>query len=227
VIGFGAHPKAAVRLLDCVHSPRSSTVEAALTGTVMHFALPVPGRHWVMNSLAVLAAASAAGADPRRAAAALAELHELPGRGQCFKLPWQNGTITLIDESYNASPSAVGAALAVLAATPPDHGGRRVVVLGDMLELGAASERLHRELAEPLAAAKVDRVFLVGTAVAALHDALPEARRGGLRPTADAILPELLCSLRAGDVVTVKGSRGIGLGRLVERLRAESARPET
>jgi UDP-N-acetylmuramoyl-tripeptide--D-alanyl-D-alanine ligase len=227
VIGFGTHPKAAVRLLDCVIEPRGSIIEAALPGTVVRFALPVPGRHWVMNSLAVLAAAGAAGADPRPAAEALAELEELPGRGRCRELPWRGGTLTLIDESYNASPAAVSAALAVLAGTPPAAGGRRVTVLGDMLELGAASERLHRQLAEPLAAAKVDRIFLVGTAVAALYDALPEAQRGGLWPTADAAIPELLCFLRAGDVVTVKGSRGIGLGRLVDRLRAEATRPET
>jgi UDP-N-acetylmuramoyl-tripeptide--D-alanyl-D-alanine ligase len=135
--------------------------------------------------------------------------------------------LTLIDESYNASPAAVCAALAVLAAIPIAHGARRVAVLGDMLELGEATARLHRELAEPLAAAKVERVFLVGTAVAALYDALPESRRGGLWPTAGEAIPELLRFLRAGDVVMVKGSRGIGLGPIVERLRAESVPPET
>ena len=100
-----------------------------------------------MNSLAVLAAAAAAGAEPGRAAEALAELEALPGRGRRCELSWRGGTLTLIDESYNASPAAVDAALAVLGATPPADGGRRVAVLGDMLELGAASERLHRELA--------------------------------------------------------------------------------
>jgi UDP-N-acetylmuramoyl-tripeptide--D-alanyl-D-alanine ligase len=227
VIGFGTHPEATVRLLDCVLGPGGSTIEAALPGAVLRFALPVPGRHWVMNSLAVLAAVAAAGADPRRAAEALVELEALPGRGRRSELSWRGGTLTLIDESYNASPAAVDAALAVLGATPPADGGRRVAVLGDMLELGAASERLHRELAEPLAAAKVDRVFLVGEAVGVLYDALPKAMRGGLWPTADAAMPGLLSLLRSGDVVTVKGSRGVGLGRIVERLRAESARPET
>jgi UDP-N-acetylmuramoyl-tripeptide--D-alanyl-D-alanine ligase len=227
VVGFGTHQEATVRLLDCVLSPHSSTIEAALPGSVLRFALPVPGRHWVMNSLAVLAATAAAGADPRHAAEALAKLEALPGRGRRCELSWRGGTLTLIDESYNASPAAVEAALAVLAATPPARGGRRVAVLGDMLELGAASERFHRELVLPLVAARVDRVFLVGTEAAALHDALPEAKRGGLWPTADAAMPELFCFLRAGDVVTVKGSRGVGLGRLVERLRAQSAQPET
>jgi UDP-N-acetylmuramoyl-tripeptide--D-alanyl-D-alanine ligase len=226
VVAFGIHHEAAVRLVDCVLDPRGSTIEAALRGVILRFRLPVPGRHWVMNALAVLAAAAAAGVDPRRAAEALSELEQLPGRGRRHELAWPGGSLTLIDESYNASPAAMRAALAVLAATPLASGARRVAVLGDMLELGEATERFHRELAEPLAAAKIDRVFLVGTAVAALHDVLPEANRGGLWQTVDETIPELLRFLRAGDVVTVKGSRGIGLGSIVERLRAESARLE-
>ena len=227
VVSFGTHRAATVRLLDCVLEPRSSMIEVALPGCTVRVRLPVPGRHWVMNTLAVLAAVTAAGADPRRAAEALAGLQELPGRGQRHELSWRSGRLTLIDESYNASPAAVCAALAVLAAIPIAHGARRVAVLGDMLELGEATARLHRELAEPLAAAKVERVFLVGTAVAALYDALPESRRGGLWPTTGEAIPELLRFLRAGDVVMVKGSRGIGLGPIVERLRAESVPPET
>jgi UDP-N-acetylmuramoyl-tripeptide--D-alanyl-D-alanine ligase len=135
--------------------------------------------------------------------------------------------LTLIDESYNASPAAMRAALAVLAATEPAAGARRVAVLGDMLELGDAAERLHRELAEPLAAAKVDRVFLVGEAMAALHQALPERKRGGLWQSADEAIPALLGFLDSGDVVTIKGSRGVRIGRIVERLCAYSVQPET
>ncbi|HJU15668.1 MAG TPA: cyanophycin synthetase, partial [Stellaceae bacterium] len=128
---------------------------------------------------------------------------------------------------YNASPAAMRAALAVLAALPPGPGGRRVAVLGDMLELGAASPALHRDLAAPIAAAAVDRVFLVGTAMAALYEALPPHRRGGLWQTAEEAIPSLLSTLRPGDVVTVKGSYGVGMGRIVERLCAEAAEPET
>jgi UDP-N-acetylmuramoyl-tripeptide--D-alanyl-D-alanine ligase len=227
VVGFGSHPEATVRLLNCVLEPGASTFDAALQDFILRCRLPVPGRHWVMNALAVLAAVIAAGADPRRAAEALARLEQLPGRGRRYELSWGGGGLTLIDESYNASPAAMAAALAVLAATPPALGARRIAVLGDMLELGTASERLHRDLAEPLAAAKVDRVFLVGTAVAALYEALPDPIRGGLWPAADEAIPELLRFLRAGDVVTIKGSRNVGLGSIVERLRAESARSET
>ena len=226
VIGFGAHPKATVRLVDCVLAPSGSTIEAALGGSTLRFALPVPGRHWAMNALAVLAATAALGADPKCAAKALAHLEALPGRGRRYELAWHGGTLTVIDESYNASPAAMRAALAVLAATQPAFGGRRVAVLGDMLELGDATERLHRELAEPLATAKVDRVFLIGTAVGALDVALPKKCRGGLWPSADKALPVLLRSLQPGDVVMVKGSRGVDLAPIVERLRTESAQSE-
>ena len=227
VVSFGTHPEATVRLLDYILEARGSIFDVALPDLTLRCHLPAPGRHWVMNAVAVLAAVIAAGADPRRAAEALAGLEELPGRGRRYELSWQGGTLTLIDESYNANPAAMRAALAVFGAMSPAAGARRVAVLGDMLELGEATERLHRELAEPLASANVDRVFLVGRAVAALYDVLPDPSRGGLWPTTDEAIPELLRFLRAGDVVMVKGSRGIGLGFIVERLRAESARTET
>ena len=128
-----------------------------------------------MNGLAVLGAALAAGCDLRAAAEALSGLEAMPGRGRRHQLAWRGGSLTLIDESYNASPPSMAAAFAVLAAAMPAAGGRRVAVLGDMLELGDAAGRLHRELAGPLDAAGVDRVFLVGSEMAALDEALPEA----------------------------------------------------
>lgn len=227
ILGFGANPEAAARLIDCVLDSNGSTVEAAVCGETVRFRVPLPGRHWVMNTIAVLAAAHAAGADIVRAAQALAELQALPGRGRRHDLVWRGGTLTVIDESYNASPAAMRAALAVLAATEPRKGAKRVAVLGDMLELGSASERLHRELAESLASSSIDRVFLIGEAMAALHEALPAAKRGGLWRSPEKAMPALLDFLEPGDVVTVKGSRSIGLGRVVELLCAHSPRHNT
>jgi UDP-N-acetylmuramoyl-tripeptide--D-alanyl-D-alanine ligase len=226
IIGFGAHPWAKVRLVDCILGPDGSAVEAALPDTVLRFRLRVPGRHWVMNALAVLAAVRAVGADVEIAAAALAELQAMPGRGRRQQLAWHSGVLTLIDESYNASPAAMHAAIAVLGAAVPGRRGRRVAVLGDMLELGEAAEDFHRELAESLLAAKVDRVFLVGTIIEALHEALPRSMRGGLCRTADEAIPLLMAYLLPGDVVTVKGSRAMGLGRIVDELRSHATRPE-
>jgi UDP-N-acetylmuramoyl-tripeptide--D-alanyl-D-alanine ligase len=226
ILGFGTHPESAARLLDCVLDSRGSTVEATVCSKVIRFRMPVPGRHWVMNALAVLAAAQAADAAVDRAAEALADLEALPGRGRHHQLAWRGGTLTVIDESYNASPPSMRAALAVLAATEPTPGARRVAVLGDMLELGAAAGRLHRELAEPLAAAEVDRVFLIGEAMAALHEVLPEGKRGGLWQSPEKAMPALLRFLEPGDIVTIKGSRGVRVSRIVELLRAQAARPE-
>lgn len=227
IIGFSADRHAEVRLVDCVIGPQGSTVAAAVGGQMLRFRLNVAGRHWVMNALAVLGAAQAAGCNLKAAAAALAVLEAPPGRGRRHSLPWRGGRLTLIDESYNASPAAMRAALAVLAAAAPEPGGRRLAVLGDMLELGGAGEALHRELAEPIAAAAVDRVFLVGSEMSALDDALPASRRGGLWPTAEAAIPALLSFLGPGDVVTIKGSYGVRMGRIVERLLAHSAQFET
>jgi UDP-N-acetylmuramoyl-tripeptide--D-alanyl-D-alanine ligase len=227
VIGFGADPGATVRLIDCELQPRGSTVVAAIGGLELGFRLAAPGRHWVMNALAVLAAAAAAGCDPRVAAEALSRFEAIPGRGRRHELAWRGGSLTLIDDSYNASPAAMAAALAVLGGTPPGVGGRRVAVLGDMLELGNAAERLHRELAAPLAAAAIDRVFLVGTLMAALDEALPADVRGGLWQSADQAIPALVSFLEPGDVVTVKGSYAVHVDRIVGRLIAEAARCET
>jgi UDP-N-acetylmuramoyl-tripeptide--D-alanyl-D-alanine ligase len=226
VTGFGAHPEAPVHLIDCVLNSGGSRVEAAVFGKALRFHLPLPGRHWVMNSLAVLAVAAAAEIDVGRAAEMLGGLEALPGRGRRYELAWGGGTLTLIDESYNASPASMRAALAVLAASEPGPGARRVAVLGDMLELGDASKRFHRELAEPLEAAGVDRVFLVGEAMTVLHEALPERMRGGMWPSADGAIPALRRFLEPGDVVTVKGSRAARVSAIVERLRAQSARSE-
>jgi UDP-N-acetylmuramoyl-tripeptide--D-alanyl-D-alanine ligase len=226
VISFGTHPEAGVRLLDCVLEPRGSWVEAVALGKALGFHMPIPGRHWVMNSLAVLCVAAAAEIDPVRAAEGLSRLEALPGRGRRHELPWRGGTLTVIDESYNASPASMRAALSVLAAAEPGAGGRRVAVLGDMLELGDASARFHRDLVEPLEAAKVYRVFLVGEAVAALHQALPERMQGGMWPSAGGAIPALMRFLEPGDVVTVKGSRAVRVSAIVEWLCAKSARPE-
>jgi UDP-N-acetylmuramoyl-tripeptide--D-alanyl-D-alanine ligase len=220
IIGFGVHPEADVRLIDCVLDPQGSAVEVLLAAANFSFRLPVPGRHWVMNALAALGAAMALGIDPSRAGAALAALEAMPGRGRQHRLRWGGGELTLIDESYNASPAAMTAAFGVLGAIVPAANGRRVAVLGDMLELGDMAERLHRELAEPLLAAGVERVFLVGAAMAALEAALPSPLRGGWWRTADEAIPALRRSLRPDDVVTVKASHGVGIGRIVDALRA-------
>ncbi len=224
ILGFGLHAEAAVRLIDCHLHATASAVTAAVMGEIVDYCVAIPGRHWVMNSLAVLAAVKAAGGDVGAAAAALGAIEPMEGRGRRHKIEVPGGgTAELIDESYNANPASIRAALDVLAANEPGKGGRRIAVLGDMLELGADARRLHRELAGPVAEAHVDLVFAVGQDMRALYDALPKARRGGYTATSSDMAELLPLRLNAGDVITVKGSYGSRMRDVVARLLAPRA----
>lgn len=219
LIGFGTGAEAAARLEDARLDAAGSDVVMALDGRTLAFRIGAPGRHWVTNSLGVIACAHALGADPEKTAAALADFRAPKGRGQRHRLSLPDGDATLIDESYNANPASMRAALALLDAAP----GRRLAALGDMLELGERAPALHAALAEAVAACGVDRVYTVGEAMRHLHDALPAARRGPHVGSAAELVPILSAELRAGDTLLVKGSLGIAMGRIVDALLAESA----
>jgi UDP-N-acetylmuramoyl-tripeptide--D-alanyl-D-alanine ligase len=199
--------------------PDFSTVTARIGDERLTYKIGLAGRHWVSNSLAVLAAVHAAGGDLALAGLALAELSDLPGRGERFRTAAAGGEAVIIDESYNANPASMAASLAVLG----EISGRRVAVLGDMKELGPDSERYHAQLADMVVAAGVDALILVGNAMKALASALPS--RLDVRHVAQAVeaLPELDRILRAGDIVLVKGSNSVGLGQIVTALKARPA----
>jgi UDP-N-acetylmuramoyl-tripeptide--D-alanyl-D-alanine ligase len=180
----------------------------------------MPGLHWALNSLAVLAAAKSAGVELAAAAAALAQLQPLKGRGQRVKIAAERGTFELIDESYNASPAAMRAAFQVLAQARPGSGGRRIAVLGDMRELGETARLLHADLAPDLKSARVDLVFTAGPLMEWLHASLPETIRGTHAPDSQALVPAVVAAVQAGDVVLVKGSLGSRMAPIVEALRA-------
>jgi UDP-N-acetylmuramoyl-tripeptide--D-alanyl-D-alanine ligase len=220
ILGFGAHEEASVRLLNCHLHATASAVTAAVMGEIIDYSVALPGRHWVMNSLAVLAAVNAAGGDVGMAAAAMATLTGLDGRGRRHRITFATGTAELIDESYNASPASMRAAFAVLGGIELGPGGRRIAVLGDMLELGAEAQRLHAELAAPLLAANVDLVFTVGNDMRALEAALPTERRGAHAATSTEMAGILADRLRPGDVISVKGSYGSRMREVVARLLA-------
>ncbi|QFR33379.1 UDP-N-acetylmuramoylalanyl-D-glutamyl-2,6-diaminopimelate--D-alanyl-D-alanine ligase [Ancylobacter sp. TS-1] len=216
IVGFGEAPEADVRLTCVALQAQSSTAIADVMGESVSFKVGLPGRHIVQNALAVLAAAKLAGADLCLAAMALASLGPPPGRGVRTRLAVKGGLATLIDESYNANTASMRAALAVLGTTPVAGRGRRIAVLGDMLELGTAGEAMHRDLAP--AAATADLVFCAGPLMRALWEALPEARRGAWAPDAPALLPLVAERLRGDDVIMVKGSNGSRMGPLVRAL---------
>ncbi len=217
IISFGEHPHAAVRLMEAAVGAESSAVTVAVEGETIECRIGAPGRHWVTLGLAVLAAALAAGADVARAAASLAHARPLPGRGERHRIPLEGGAFTLIDESYNANPASMRAAIDILGATP---GERRIAVLGDMLELGPEAPKLHASLAPALTGAGVDLLFTVGPNMAHLRDAVPAQMRARHAAQARDIVSDVASEVTAGDAVMVKGSLGSAMGPVVDALRA-------
>jgi UDP-N-acetylmuramoyl-tripeptide--D-alanyl-D-alanine ligase len=178
----------------------------------------------VHNSLAVLAAAVLVGADLALAALALADFKPASGRGAAFEIDLPGGPATVIDESYNANPASMAAALALLGQRPVGARGRRIAVLGDMLELGPRGRALHRGLLAPVDANAIDLVFCCGPLMRALWRALPASRRGGYAEDSAALEPQVLSAVGAGDVVMVKGSLGSRMAPIVKALQKLSVR---
>jgi UDP-N-acetylmuramoyl-tripeptide--D-alanyl-D-alanine ligase len=226
VVGFGTRADADARLLEASFKADVSTVHADILGADVTYKLGAPGRHVVLNSLAVLAAATLVGADLAVCAIALVALSAPVGRGRRAALTMPGGTAVLIDESYNANPASMRAALALLGQMPVGPRGRRIAVMGDMLELGARGAELHRDLVEPIVANVVDLVFCAGPLMAALWQALPSERQGAYAETAAALEPRVVAAVRAGDAVMVKGSLGSRMGPIVKALERRYARHE-
>jgi UDP-N-acetylmuramoyl-tripeptide--D-alanyl-D-alanine ligase len=218
VVTFGIHAHADARLLKLALHPECSTVEANILGEPVTYKVGAPGRHLVMNSLAVLATASLVGADLARAALALAQQTPAAGRGTRLTLELSDGPALVIDESYNANPTSMRAALALLGQARLGPGGRRIAVLGDMLELGPTGADLHRGLIDAIRDAEIDLVYCAGPLMAALWEALPSARRGGYANTAAELEPQVVAAVRAGDALMVKASAGSRMGPIVKAL---------
>lgn len=219
IVTFGADPSADARLLDVALHSTCSAVHAEILGADIVYKLGMPGRHMAMNSLAVLAAAVLADADLARAALALSQVEPAAGRGQRTILEVSNhGEATLIDESYNANPASMAAALGVLGRAEVGLQGRRIAVLGDMLELGPEGPDLHRGLNEAVKSNAVDLVFCCGPLMRNLWGALSSGKRGGYAGSAAELESQVLAAIRSGDVIMVKGSLGSRMKPIVSAL---------
>ncbi|UEM19498.1 UDP-N-acetylmuramoylalanyl-D-glutamyl-2,6-diaminopimelate--D-alanyl-D-alanine ligase [Skermanella mucosa] len=227
ILGFGKADDASARLTDCSIHATCSAVNAVIKGEALQYCLALPGRHHVMNSLAVLLAVRALGGDVVAAARAMATLKPIKGRGARRRVQLAQGALTVIDESYNASPVSMEASFQVLAKGDPGVGGRRIAVLGDMLELGERSPLLHAALAEPLKAASVDLAFCAGPHMKRLFDRLPADMRGAWAPDSAALAPLVAGAVRAGDVLMVKGSAGSRMAAVVDAVAALDAGADT
>jgi UDP-N-acetylmuramoyl-tripeptide--D-alanyl-D-alanine ligase len=220
ILSFGTIDGAWARLIECQVTPQGTQVTAEIGGKRLRYRIAALGAHQALNSVAVLAAAFALDLDLDYALPGFGAFEALKGRGRREALHIQGGDIELIDEGYNASPASVRAALRLLGELPTTFGGRRIVVLGDMRELGERGAQLHRELAPDLSAAKVDQAFLVGPLMQGLYELLPAAMRAAHKPSSDAMVEALVAAIRPGDTVLIKGSLGTRMAPLVEAVRA-------
>jgi UDP-N-acetylmuramoyl-tripeptide--D-alanyl-D-alanine ligase len=218
IVSFGAHKKSEARLLDLSLHATCSAVHANILGQDVTYKLGVPGRHMAMNSLAVLAASALVDADLARAALSLSQFEPAAGRGVRRSLEVASGEATLIDESYNANPASMAAALNVLGQAPVGPHGRRIAVLGDMLELGPTSPALHGGLLEAVRANHIDLVYCCGPLMRNLWDALSTGKRGGYAESAAALEAQAVAAIRAGDAIMVKGSLGSKMKTIVNAL---------
>ncbi|HEX3430707.1 MAG TPA: UDP-N-acetylmuramoylalanyl-D-glutamyl-2,6-diaminopimelate--D-alanyl-D-alanine ligase [Rhizomicrobium sp.] len=225
IVTFGQISGANARLLSIAAAQNGMRVESEILGRRHSFAIGATGMHIAHNALAALLAVAALEEDVATAARALAGFSALKGRGARLAVPLSGGAIEIIDESYNANPASMRAALALLAAAEPAAGGRRIAVLGDMLELGPQSATLHADLAPAVEEAKADLVFACGRDMRALFEALPPSRRGSWGETSSEIAPEIVRAVRAGDEVLIKGSLGSRMAVILEALKAGGGAP--
>ena len=228
IVAFGTGGEAGARLFAWSLTPDGTQVAAEFDDERIMYDMIVSGRHWALNSIAAIAAVKAIGGNIHLAAAALARLAAPVGRGARKRIRVADGKVLLIDESYNASPAAVRVLADTMAQMHQPvggalgkDGGRLIMVLGDMRELGAKAAELHAGLADSLKAARIDLVYTAGPMMKHLHNALPEKMRGAHAPDAVALVGILQKEMRAGDVVAVKGSHASRMDLVVEALGAQ------
>ena len=225
LLRFGTEAAHEARLIGFEPDAGGATVRAELHGKALDYRLAQSGHHWGLNSLCVILMLEALDVPVETALAALAGFAPLAGRGQTMQVAAPGGAFTLIDESYNANPLSMAAGFRSLGVKPVGQGGRRVVVLTDMLELGDQSRALHQGLATTIEAAGLDMVHAAGPEMKALYDSLAASRRGLWRETAAELAAEAMVLAGPGDVVMVKGSNGSKASLVAKALAALAEGP--
>jgi len=208
ILTFGEKSEADIKLTDFTLYPDYSDMAVTIASHDVFFRLGVPGRHSVNNILGVLGAISELGANIEQAAASLADIKSPKGRGARHMVPCPGGSYMIIDDSYNASPASMRASLKVLAGVFPDGKGRRIAVLGDMLELGDKSPDIHQSLKEDVCSADVDLLYACGPNMAQLVKAMPSTVPTHHEVSSDYLVKPLLSEVGPGDVILFKGSLG-------------------
>jgi len=228
-VTFGAAPGLDYQLTAITLAHEATVVQAQHQGKPILFKVRTPGRHFAMNALGAYAAACALGRDPALVACNLGLWSPPAGRGQREQVvldPFEPGLwFDLIDDAFNANPESLSAALDMLAQAQPRDGvgrlekGRRIAVLGDMLELGGTERDLHTDIARHPALAAVTLVHCVGPRMRWLWEILPRRQRGEWHDTAADLAIRAHHLVDAGDVILVKGSKGSKVSTVVDALR--------
>ena len=226
---FGEKPGSHHRLTGLRLGDETTIVEARAWRTPVLFKISAPGRHFALNALGVLAVAHVLGLDRAMAVADLGRWTPPAGRGMRETLLLdrldEKLSFELIDDAFNANPTSMAAALEVLAAAQPRDNvgrhahGRRVAVLGEMLELGPDEEEMHLGLASLPSMASLDVIHCVGERMQVLYEALPEAKRGRFARSAGKLADRAARLVDAGDVILVKGSKASRVSLVVDALR--------
>lgn len=228
IYSFGEDEDADSRLDDCTLHSDSTKITAEVLGEPVKYKLNIPGKHIALNSLGALGVVKAAGGNLGIAVEALKNSTPVEGRGNRILVTIAEGQppLTIINESYNANPASMLASFEVFSMVEPKGEGRRIAVLGDMLELGKEGPRLHAELANPLLKAKADLVFCCGLQMDAMYQLLPAGWRGAHAKDSQMLAPIVMAAARPGDVVLIKGSAGSKMSYVVQALQSLSP-PQT
>lgn len=219
VLTFGHSDSDDVAIVSTNSHASGGNVRLRIARQQFDVTLMVPGEHWFVNAAACMAVAHAAELPLRKAAMALRKITAAPGRGDTRALMIDGKSITLIDESYNANPTSMRAAISAAALRP----GRKLALLGDMYELGADELELHRALADPLVEAGFNRIFMAGECMRLLMGALPQPMRAGWSSKPQNLLTKLKGELLDGDIVLIKGSNASGVGKVAAQLKEEGS----
>jgi UDP-N-acetylmuramoyl-tripeptide--D-alanyl-D-alanine ligase len=219
ILTFGEHEAADIRAERIIVKPDLSVVEARVFGQPLTYRIGTPGRHIALNSLSVLAASHALGVDIAPVALSFADLKPPVGRGERTILSVSGGEALLIDESYNANPASVKAALSNLGAVELDARGRRIAVLGDMKELGSEGPSLHQGLAEAVEANGIELLFAAGPLMQNLVDLLPKGKVAAHAETSADLVDAVCAAVRPGDAIMVKGSLSMKMALVVKALK--------
>jgi UDP-N-acetylmuramoyl-tripeptide--D-alanyl-D-alanine ligase len=213
---FGAENESDTKLISAKSYQDYSEVEAEIDGTKLSYTLSMPGAHYIMNSFGVLLTVSKAGYDVKKAATEMANLSSSKRRGEIETLPFKNGEITLIDDSYNAIPQAVKSSIAHLKIF---QNKRKIIILGEMLELGDYALDLHLSLKPVILASDIAKLYCCGVNMKQLYSALPKEIQGAHAANAELLWPALQKDLMPGDLLFIKGANSTKMNKIAENLR--------